>query len=102
MSSTTIEDTLAERGKRYGRFEDHARIAQALKECMRMQDGWARLRPDQREALEMVAHKIARILNGDPNYDDSWTDIAGYAELVAERLRSRIPGYEVVFADSTT
>lgn len=100
MTDTTIESTLAERNARYGRFEDHARIAQAIKECMRMQEGWARLRADQREALEMVAHKVARILNGDPNYDDSWTDIAGYAELVAARLRGQIPGYDVAFADS--
>ena len=99
---TTIEHTLAQREERYGRFEDHARISQALKECIRMQPGWARLRPDQREALEMVAHKVARIINGDPNYDDSWTDIAGYAELVAARLRGQIPGYEVAFTDSAT
>jgi hypothetical protein len=34
----------------------------------------------------MIAHKIGRILNGDPNYADSWIDIAGYAQLVADRL----------------
>ena len=45
------------------------------------------LDPDQREALEMIAHKIARIVNGDPNYADSWVDIAGYATLVADRLQ---------------
>jgi len=44
------------------------------------------LNNDQREALEMIAHKIARILNGDPNYADNWIDIAGYATLVANRL----------------
>lgn len=38
------------------------------------------------EALEMIAHKIARICNGDPNYADNWVDIAGYATLVANRL----------------
>jgi hypothetical protein len=43
---------------------------------------------DQREALDMIAHKIGRILNGDPNYADSWVDIAGYAKLVADRLES--------------
>jgi hypothetical protein len=47
------------------------------------------LMPDQREALEMIAHKIARIVNGDPNYADSWLDIAGYAQLVADRLNER-------------
>jgi hypothetical protein len=41
---------------------------------------------DQLEALDMIAHKIARILNGDPNYADNWIDIAGYATLVANRL----------------
>ena len=47
---------------------------------------WSKLAPDQRESLEMVAHKIGRILNGDPDYHDSWRDIVGYAKLVADRL----------------
>ena len=42
--------------------------------------------PDQREAMEMICQKMARIMNGDPNYSDSWHDIAGYATLVANRL----------------
>jgi len=29
---------------------------------------------------------VLGILNGDPNYVDSWVDIAGYAKLVADRL----------------
>lgn len=53
---------------------------------MRLTDNWELLQPFQVEALEMIAHKIGRILNGDPNYDDSWVDIAGYAKLVADRL----------------
>lgn len=51
-------------------------------------DKWNSLAADQKEALEMIAHKVGRILNGDPNYDDSWIDIAGYATLVAKRLNS--------------
>jgi hypothetical protein len=35
----------------------------------------------------MICHKMARIMNGDPNYVDSWADIAGYATLVANRLK---------------
>ena len=54
---------------------------------MQATDRWLNLADDQREALEMIAHKIGRILNGDPDYDDSWVDIAGYAQLVADRLR---------------
>lgn len=83
-----INATLTERGARYGTFTDHAEIAQRLKAVMRQYEA-ARgcdLDPDQREALEMIAHKIARIINGDPDYADSWHDIAGYAQLVADRL----------------
>jgi len=81
-----IEDVLNERGKRYGKFKDHAYIAQGFKLIMIQQEGWNRLADDQKEALEMIMHKVARILNGDPNYADSWVDIAGYAKLVADRL----------------
>ena len=31
---STIEETLAERGTKYGDFTDHAKISQALKEVM--------------------------------------------------------------------
>jgi len=83
---TDIAATLSQRGSRYGAFETHARITQDLKVVMGDTPNWAFLADDQKEALEMIAHKIGRILNGDPNYDDSWIDIAGYAKLVADRL----------------
>lgn len=82
---TDIVNTLTERGERYGKFVDHARIAQNIKAVM-AEGKWFDLATDQKEALEMIAHKIARILNGDPNYADSWHDIAGYAKLVEDRL----------------
>jgi hypothetical protein len=85
---TDVAQVLAERGTRYGSFDRHAEIAQRLKAGMAAAPGWERLAPDQREALEMVQHKVARILNGDPNYADSWVDIAGYAKLVADRLEA--------------
>ena len=44
---------------------------------------------DQAEALEMIVHKIARIINGDADYSDSWRDIAGYAMLISDRLEGR-------------
>jgi len=85
--AANIDTTLDERGARYGQFKDHATISQLLKATMQSTPGWASLAPDQAEALEMVVHKIARILNGDPNYHDSWHDIVGYAKLVADRLQ---------------
>ena len=86
MTQTNVNEMLEGRATRYGTFEGHARISQALKAVMHERSGWDRLKPDQREALEMVQHKVARILNGDPNYADNWIDIAGYATLVANRL----------------
>ena len=82
----SIEQTLAERGNRYGDFATHAGISQSLKEVMVATPQWAEMPTYQREALEMIAHKFARILNGDPNYADNWHDIAGYAQLVEKEL----------------
>lgn len=45
-----------------------------------------KLNPMQSESLDMIAHKIGRIIAGDPNVEDHWRDIAGYATLVADRL----------------
>lgn len=84
--SEEISEVLAQRGKRYGAFIQHACISQSLKYEMRKSPKWVGLAADQQEALEMIQHKIARILNGDPDYVDSWTDIAGYAQLVKDRL----------------
>jgi len=86
--SQDISEVLEERGKRYGDFVGHAVITQKLKRVMASQSGWENLDVDMKESLEMIAHKIGRILNGDPSYADSWVDIAGYSKLVADRLES--------------
>jgi hypothetical protein len=93
-SSTTttpkndVAATLAERGNRYGDFMGHARVTQRLKAVL--EDELAQrgkfLTPDKQESLEMIFHKIGRIVNGDPDYADSWHDIAGYATLIDDRL----------------
>ena len=83
---SAIDKTLDERGQRYGEFASHAHVTQLLKRAMGRHPGWRKLADDQREALEMTAHKIGRILNGDPDYIDSWHDIIGYIRLVEQRL----------------
>jgi hypothetical protein len=88
MTQTTdIQSTLAERGKRYGIFRKHANVSQGLKKVLFDCRHKTSMADDQVEALEMMCHKLARIVNGDPNYADSWIDIAGYATLVADRLQ---------------
>ena len=84
---SNIEQTLTERGERYGDFAEHARIAQGLKDIMWNEAGWSRLTPAMRQSLEVIADKIARILNGDPTYADNWHDIQGYAQLVEKTLQ---------------
>jgi pyruvoyl-dependent arginine decarboxylase (PvlArgDC) len=88
---TDIGTILAERGARYGDFAEQAKIAQRLKTVLRSAERdvaeLVSMQDYQREAIEMICHKLARIVNGDPYYADSWTDIAGYAKLVADQLQ---------------
>jgi hypothetical protein len=58
---------------------------------MYQEPGYTKLSADQRESLDMIQHKIGRILCGDPDYADSWHDIAGYAMLVEQRLNKPKP-----------
>lgn len=85
-NTVTVDSTINERGERYGKFNDGANIMQTLKNVMRETDGWERLTASQREALEMIQHKIGRVLNGDPTYDDNWRDICGYSQLILDEL----------------
>ena len=87
-----VNAILNERGKRYGSFLEHARVTQRLKTVAHAfaEQHDKTFDVDQAEALDMIFHKIGRILNGDPNYADSWVDIAGYAKLVADRLEGKV------------
>jgi len=86
---TNIDQTLDERAKDYGRFKDSAALMQGIKRLLadhaRRHD--KTFADDQWEALEMIVHKMARIVNGNPDKVDHWVDIAGYAKLVADRLQ---------------
>lgn len=84
--SAGIDAVLAERGSRYGEFDEHARTTQAIKQALASGRSWAGMTDSQKEALEMVAHKMGRIVNGDPAYVDSWTDLIGYARLAEREL----------------
>lgn len=82
----TVDGILDERHGRYGTFAEQALIAQNLKAAMRHSPNWHKLPADMKEALEMSATKMARVLGGDFTYDDSWIDIAGYVQLIVDRL----------------
>lgn len=86
MSDT--KDVLKERGSIYGNYLEQCKISQDLEIIMQKVVNSRNLlmASDQHDALSMIAVKISRILNGDPDYADNWRDIAGYATLVADRL----------------
>jgi hypothetical protein len=83
----SIDQLLVDRGKTHGKFEDHARITQRFKEIIstellfRDQRGQPVLTDTQRESIDMVCHKIGRIIAGDASFQDHWDDIAGYAKI---------------------
>ncbi|AQW83036.1 DUF6378 domain-containing protein [Campylobacter pinnipediorum] len=81
-----IEDILKERQKTHGDFGLQSFYAQNIKKYIKSEK--YKLTVGQIEALEMIAHKIARILAGNPNYKDHWDDIAGYATLVSKELEN--------------
>jgi hypothetical protein len=84
---TDINNILDERGNRYGDFSSNATTTQLIKQAINLGDTANKLSFYQRESLEMIAHKISRIVNGDANYIDSWVDIIGYAQLVIDKLQ---------------
>lgn len=81
------EDILEERQETHGEFADVAEISQELKNVFRNKEGWVSLTRVQREALDNIAQKIARIFSGNPNFADHWVDIQGYAKLAENEIR---------------
>ncbi len=87
MRLTEVSCTLRDREALYGDFTNTAHIAQNLKYLMQEAKNWNALTSVQQEVLEMIATKIGRILNGNPDYEDSWHDIAGYATLAEQECK---------------
>lgn len=87
--ATDVDAVLDSRAKDYGKFIEGAEIMQMLKRLVHnyIEDRGTPLAFDQREALDMIIHKVGRIINGNPDKVDHWVDIAGYATLVADRLQ---------------
>lgn len=81
-----LEQLLAERKSTHGEYRTHAMFSQSIKGIIKSSPNWDGMCDHQKETLEMIAHKIGRILAGDADFDDHWKDISGYAKLTADRL----------------
>jgi len=84
MSSEVINEILAEREVNYGEYDEVASISQDIK--IALNSNWGDRPAYMNESLDMIANKLARIVNGDPFYKESWVDIIGYVQLVVNRL----------------
>ncbi len=84
-----IDNVLADRQTTHGNYADTSRTAQHLRQAMREGNNWFILTDMQRESLDMIAMKIARIMSGDPSHADHWDDITGYARLVSVELHNK-------------
>ena len=82
--SKELENTLNERAKTHGSWEENSEFIQSIKLLIRRY--YPGLQYSSREALEMIVHKMGRILCGDSTEPDHWQDIAGYAMLEYNRL----------------
>src|SRR5574344_471512 len=83
-----IKATLAERQSTYGSFEDVAFVTENIMSVLGSVrvNGLSELPNTHRMALYMIASKMARIVNGDFNFIESWHDISGYAKLIENEL----------------
>lgn len=88
----TVDDVLNARATNYGKFIEGAEIMQMTKRLVHnyIEQRGTSLAFDQLEAIDMIIHKLGRIINGNPDHIDNWVDIAGYSTLVADRLKGNV------------
>lgn len=82
---------LDSRLKTHGEYGKFAEVEQSLQEVMRNAEGFKKLSPTQKSVLNMIQHKIARILAGSPDHLDHWRDLLGYGQRALDELQKK-PG----------
>jgi len=82
----TIEAILQSREKTHGSYLVQSAMSQRLKSLIRTSPNWADMPEHMQESLEMIEHKIARVISGNAYEPDHWLDIIGYAALVVREL----------------
>lgn len=95
-----VDAILEQRGAAYGDFRYQAVLARAFKDLAAPAYDNLEQRSDLHsstvatieEGMDMVLHKISRLLNGDITHLDSWDDIIGYATITVQRIRQDLNG----------
>lgn len=90
ISPLTTEEIMEQRGEIYGSYTKICQIAESIETSLRSGESWPMLRPEQKQSLKMMAHKMARVVCGNTQYRDNWLDMSGYAELVVKEIDRRV------------
>ena len=80
-------EILKERGKTHGDFNIASKFVQEIKDEARKCPNWINMSKPEREAVDMIIHKLGRWLFG-TSHEDHMHDIAGYATLAKENIEN--------------
>lgn len=83
---------LVERNKTHGSFAENAAYSQEIKRLFHSAPCWNGLHDVHKESLHMIALKLSRILSGQADHDDHWSDVEGYARLAKNACGRRGDG----------
>lgn len=87
-----FEDLVEEREETYGNFQANAEAVQNVMRTLRRvyQNNEHSMHPAGLEGIEMCIRKIVRLLNGQTDHYDSWTDAINYL-MLARSYSARYP-----------
>jgi len=81
MNNIQKDKQLLDRRDIYGNYKDISFTSQKMKKVFNDTLS-AGLNEYEKEAIDMILHKISRIAHSKKKYIDNWRDIIGYAQLV--------------------
>jgi len=82
-----VDQILEDREVTHGDFEMKAMWIQEIMENISGLYSYQEMEADKKEAIHMILVKLSRIIYGNHDHADHWNDIAGYALLVADKLK---------------
>jgi len=82
-----VDQILEDREVTHGDFEMKAMWIQEIMENLIGLYSYQEMEADKKEAIHMILVKLSRIIYGNHDHADHWDDIAGYALLVADKLK---------------
>ena len=82
----SVEAILQERKHQHGDFDTNSKFSIQLLDALKYSK-LEKLSEVKRLTIMMILFKIARIVSGDPNHQDHWDDIIGYATLVKQEFQ---------------